>query len=210
MLPRAITTAPLRTVRPLDLTGVYTEPKVQLRRWHQQGRMNRATHGVYYALPDDVEPPWVPSIETAAIAVATAFHGDRVPILMHLSAARLHGAVPRALAVAIVAVPRQHRAVHLLDRPHGEVVFVKRDVDQLDAVLMDTDLGPALATTPEQTVLDLAKRPRLGNLPDQTHQALTTLLRRCDMTHLADLAQHQRGRTTLENLRRVADADDQR
>jgi hypothetical protein len=168
--------------------------------------MNRLAHGVYYAIPDDAEQPWVPTIEAGAAAVATAFYGDRVPVLMHLSAARIHGVVPRALGVAIVAVPRQHKHVRLLDRQSGEVVFVKRDVDALDATLEETDLGETLATTPEQTILDLARRPGLGDLPDQAREAVATLLRRCDMNRVADLARAQRGLSALNHLKALADA----
>jgi len=203
MLPLAIATAPLRTVRPRDLVEVYTEPKVQLRRWVREGRMNRLAHGVYYALPDDVETPWFPTLEAAAAAVATAFFGDRVPVLMHLTAARIHGVVPRALGVAVVAVPRQHKRLKLLDRPHGDVLFVKRDVDVLDAVLTDTDLGEALVTTVEQTALDLAKRPTLGELPDQAREALAALLPGCDRDRLAALARVQRAPAVLAALARL-------
>ena len=203
MLPLAITTAPLRTVRPHDLNGVYTEPKVQLRRWVRDGRMNRLTHGVYYALPDDAEAPWFPTLAAAAAAVATAFFGDRVPILMHLTAARVHGVIPRALGVAVVAVPRQHKRVTLLDRPDGEVLFVKRDVDALDAVLTDTDLGEVLVTTIEQTALDLAKRPALGGLPDQAREALVSLLPRCDRDRLGELARAQRAPAALAMIDRL-------
>jgi hypothetical protein len=203
VLPLAITTAPLRTVRPRDLDDVYTEPKVQLRRWVREGRMNRLAHGAYYALPDDAEAPWFPTLEAAAAAAATAFFGDRVPVLMHLTAARLHGVIPRALGVAIVAVPRQHKRLKLLDRPDGEVLFVKRDVEVLDAVLTDTDLGEALMTTLEQTALDLAKRPTLGDLPDQTREALAALLPRCDRDRLVELAQAQRAQAALAVIARL-------
>ena len=57
-----------------------------------------------------------------------------------------------------VAVPSQHREIALSDRP-AVVRFVKRDTARLDAERIDTPLGPALVTTPEQTVLDLAHRP---------------------------------------------------
>lgn len=204
MLPLAITTAPLRTVRPQDLAHVYTQPFVQLNRWVNQGRMNRLTHGVYYALPDDVEPPWIPTMEAATAAIATAFFGDRVPIVMHLTAARLHGAVPRALAVGIAAVPRQQKAMRLVDREHGQVVFVKRDVDVLDAVLMPTELGDVLVTTPEQTILDLAKRPDLGDAPAQAQEAIAALLPRVDLDRVKQIALRQRGMKAFRTLQRMA------
>lgn len=201
MLPRALTTAPLRAVRPQDLADIYTQPSVQLERWVRTGRVNRLARGVYYALPDDQEPGWIPTMETATAAVATVFVGNRVPILMHLSAARLHGAVPRALAVGIVAVPRQLRPMQLTDRDHGRVVFVKRKVEDLDAVLMPTDLGDALVTTPEQTLLDLIKRPTLGGVPTQVDEAIGALLPRVDPDRVTQLAVQQRGTAAWNTLR---------
>ncbi len=200
MLPKNITAAPLRTVRPRDLDDVYTQPSLQLNRWVRQGEMNKLARGVYYALPDDVTPPWRPTMEAAAAAVATAFFGPGVPVLMHVTAARLHGAVPRAIAVGIVAVPRQEKPMKLTDRDRGSVLFVKRDVAALDAMLMSTELGDVLVTTPEQTVLDLAKRPLLAADPGQTHEAIRQLLTRIDRRKLEDLARQQRGLKALTEL----------
>ncbi len=92
----------------------------------------------------------MPTLEAVAAGAATALYGERVPVLMHLTAARLHGALPRAIATAVVAVPEQHRPVRVADRPEGTITFVARDVDTLDAVLLRTDLGPALVTTPSR------------------------------------------------------------
>lgn len=200
MLPKAITTAPLRTVRPQDLADVYTQPFVQLDRWAKRGNVNRLARGVYYALPDDVMPPWRPTMEAATAALATAFFGDRIPVLMHLTAARMHGAVPRALAVGIVATPRQQRPMQLVDREHGRVFFVKRDVDDLDAVLMPTDLGDVLVTTPEQTILDLAKRLELGEVPGQAMESIALLLPHVDADQLEQLARRQRGMKAFKTL----------
>jgi len=56
---------------------------------------------------------------------------------MGISAARLHGAVPRALGIATVAVPAQRRPV-TLDGRSERVIFVPRNVERLDAELMDS------------------------------------------------------------------------
>jgi len=203
-LPAAVTHAPLRTFRPQDLAGVYTQPGVQLHRLTRQGRVRRAAHGYYYAVPDDQDPTWTPGIEAVAAGIATAVFGDRVPVLMHLTAARMHGALPRAVGVAIVATPGQHAPVRVdLGRP-ATVVFVARDVDRLDAVLVNTDLGPALATTVEQTVLDLAKRPGLGGMPDEALAVVRALLPRCDDERLTGLARDQRMTRVLDRLRHTA------
>ncbi|MFC7573142.1 hypothetical protein ACFQX8_12380 [Klenkia terrae] len=93
-VPTAITQAPLRTIRPQDLAAVYTQPNVQLARLTRGGRVRKAAPGLYYALPDDQDVTWLPTLEAVAAGAATALYGDRVPVLMHLTAARLHGALP--------------------------------------------------------------------------------------------------------------------
>ncbi|TWH73629.1 type IV toxin-antitoxin system AbiEi family antitoxin domain-containing protein [Modestobacter roseus] len=196
-----MTRAPLRTVRPRDLAAVYTQPNVQLTRLTRQGRVRKVAAGLYYALPDDRDPAWLPTLEAAAAGAATALYGDRVPVLMHVTAARLHGALPRAITQAVVAVPAQHRALQVLDRPTGVITFVTRDVEALDAVLVRTDLGPALVTTPEQTVLDLTKRPALAGMPGEVRDAVRTLLPRCAPDRLDEIAREQRMGTTLARLR---------
>jgi len=200
-LPGAITRAPLRTFRPQDLDGVYSQPRVQLHRLMRDPRVRKAAHGLYYTVPDDQDPTWTPTLEAVAAGIATAVFGERVPVLMHLTAARLLGALPRAIGQAFVAVPRQHAPLHLVDRPAATVTFVARDVDGLDAVLHPTDLGPALVTTPEQTVLDLTKRPGLGGLADECRAATRVLLPRCDPERLDEIAREQRMVRTLDRLR---------
>jgi len=200
-LPGVITRAPLRTFRPQDLAEVYSQPSVQLHRLTQDPRVRKAAHGLYYTVPDDQDPTWTPTLEAVAAGVATAIFGERVPVLMHLTAARLLGALPRAIGQAFVAVPRQHAPLHLADRPAATVTFVARNVDGLDAVLQRTDLGPALVTTPEQTVLDLTKRPELGDMPGECRDAARVLLPRCDEQRLEEIAREQRMVRTLERLR---------
>ncbi|MEV6135910.1 type IV toxin-antitoxin system AbiEi family antitoxin [Nocardia sp. NPDC051990] len=81
--------------------------------------------------------------------------------------------------------------ITLTDRS-ARVRFVRRDTDALDAERIETSLGPALVTTPEQTVLDLARRPELGNADAEVRSAIETLYRRCDSARLAQLATDQR------------------
>jgi hypothetical protein len=200
-LPAAITRAPLRTFRPQDLAGVYTQPNVQVHRLIRRNMVRKAGPGLYYTVPDDQDPTWVPTLEALAAGVATAVFGERVPVLMHLTAARLLGALPRAIGQAFVAAPRQHAPIRAADREVATIVFVARDVDRLDAALLPTDLGPALVTTAEQTVLDLTKRPELGGMPEECRVAVRVLLPRCDEDRLVDLAQQQRMVRTLDRLR---------
>jgi len=53
-------------------------------------------------------------------------------VLMGLSATRRYGAIPRALAVAVVAVPKMRPRLELVDRT-AAVLFVRRDTGRLDA-----------------------------------------------------------------------------
>lgn len=200
-LPGAVTRAPLRMFRPQDLVDVYSQPSVQLHRLVRDPRVRKAAHGLYYTVPDDQDPTWLPTVEAVAAGVATAIFGERVPVLMHLTAARLLGALPRAIGQAFVAVPRQRAPLHLADRVAATVTFVARDTDALDAVLHPTDLGPALITTPEQTVLDLTKRPKLGGAPEECRAATRVLLPRCDPERLEEIARAQRMVATLDRLR---------
>ncbi|NAZ75374.1 hypothetical protein GTQ99_08055 [Kineococcus sp. T13] len=202
-LPEEIARAPLRTFRTRALAGRYTQPAVQLHRLREQGRVRRAARGLHYAVPEGVTASWRPSLEALAAGVATALYGERVPVLMHLSAARLHGTTPRALARAVVAVPDQHPVLTLEDRDGAQVVFVERDTDALDAQLVGTDLGSALVTGPEQTLLDLARRPDLLRLPGEAWEAVRGLWPRCDEDLLEELAGRQRGRSALRRARQV-------
>ncbi|MEW1958880.1 type IV toxin-antitoxin system AbiEi family antitoxin [Kineococcus sp. NPDC059986] len=196
-LPPELTRAPLRTFRNDVLAPRYTQPAVQLHRLREQGRVRRAARGVHYLVPEGADSGWRPSLESLAAGVATATFGDRVPVLMHVSAARVLGALPRALAVAVVAVPEQRPPLVPEDREDARVVFVRRAVDTLDAQLEETDLGPVLVTSPEQTLLDLARRPDLVNLPGEVWDAVRGLWPRCDPTELQRLAVEQRGRAAL-------------
>ena len=205
-LPRALTVAPLRVVRPQDLSEVYTQPSVQLARLVRQGRVHRIAHGFYVVPPDDAPLSWEPTLEAVAAGVATAIFAQRVPVLMHLSAARLHGALPRAIGNAFVAVPRQHAPVPLLDDRSSTVIFVARDVDALDSVLQPTDLGPTLVTGIEQTIVDLARRPALGGLATEARAAAMDLWPRADQAVLDDLAGRQRAVSPVARLRSLVSA----
>lgn len=120
-------------------------------------------------------------------------------MLTGLTAARVHRALPRAIGVAFAAVPAQRRPLPLVDR-QGRIHFVTRAVAELDAVLVTTDLGPALATTPEQTVLDLARADPRGQDAD-AQEAIDALWPECDEDVLAEIAGRQRMRATLARLR---------
>ncbi|HEY0690522.1 MAG TPA: hypothetical protein VGD71_15960 [Kribbella sp.] len=60
------------------------------------------------------------------------------------SSARRLGVVPRELAVAIVAVPKQRPKREVLG---GHLNFVKRNLTTLDLQRDETELGPGWVTT---------------------------------------------------------------
>ncbi len=153
-VPVRLAAHPLRTFRTQQAESVYAHPGPEIARLHDRGLLHRLADGYYVVIPQDmVGRRWIPDLEAAAAGIATAIHNHDDVVVMGISAARMQGVIPRAVATAIVAVPRQHRPIALIDRP-AVVRFVKRDTSSLDAELISTGLGPVLATTPEQTVLD--------------------------------------------------------
>jgi len=196
LLSAVLASAPLRTIRAKD-ADAYAFPGPELARLADRGLLQRVANGYYIVVPQDmIGREWVPSLEAAAAGIASAIYGPTDAVLMGISAARLLGAIPRALATAVVAVPDQHRPIRLKDG-RSVVRFVKRDTDRLDAERVETPLGPALVTTPEQTLLDLAHRPQLGDVPDEVPSAITMLYQRSDHQRLKTLATDQRLTTSL-------------
>src|ERR1700682_1301451 len=174
-LPASRAGAPLRTIRPQQAGGTYAHPRAEIGRLAERGLLHRVATGYYVVVPQDmVRRRWLPDLEAAAAGIASAIYGPQYVVLMGISAARVLGAIPRALATAVVAVPRQHRPIRLRDRP-SVVRFIKRSTDRLDAERIETPLGAALVTTPEQTVLDLAHRPQLGDAEDDVPSAVAEL-----------------------------------
>jgi hypothetical protein len=135
------------------------------------------------------------------LGIAAADEGVATVALMGLSAARVHGAIPRALGVATVVARRHRRVIRLADRD-AEVIFVRRDLATLDVERRATELGAGWITTVEQTILDLAARPTLGGIPDEAGAAAHALLARADQELLRELAATQRKKQTLDRLLR--------
>lgn len=186
---RELAARPMMVGRPADLARVYANPSQELQRLSGTGEVLRLAHGVYVAVPLGVQPGWKPLLEDGAMAWATALYGDRVPILMGVGAARFHHAIPRAIAVTVIALPVQHRALDLLG---GRVWFARRDVDGLAARTERGELGEMLVTTQEQTLLDLVSRPALGGLAGEALEAARVLARGVDRDMVRDLAREQR------------------
>ena len=192
---RVVARRPLRTVRPADLDGVFANPRAALRRLEREGVVHRLAYGYYCEVPAAAAPAtWMPSLEAAAMGVALARGGSAEPVLMGMSAARVHGALPRAIATATVATAAGgRRPASLADRP-ATIRFVERDTSALDAERVTLDLGAALVTTPEQTLLDLV---RLAADDPETPAVVRALWSGADKDQLDHLARTARGGATL-------------
>lgn len=185
----------------MDARDVYKLPPKEFVRLADRGLLHKLATG-YYAIvpPGSTDRAWLPSLEGAAFGIGAADYGADGAVLMGLSAARIHGAIPRALGVAVVAVDANRRAVTLVDR-EACLVFVRRATDRLDADRVTLDLGPALVSTVEQTLLDLAHRPSLGGVATEAHAAVLALWPRADPARLGQLAAEQRLASALARAR---------
>ena len=201
-LPPELARRPVRTLRPGDAGEVYAHPRAQVQRLTEQGYLHRVSHGHYVVVPTEaVGTHWRPSLEAVAVGIATTDVGTGDVVLMGPSAARVLGAIPRALATGVVAVPTRHRPVRLSDRD-AVISFVTRDTARLDAISTTTDLGRALVTSVEQTALDMARRPTLGGLTEaEARDAVRDLVHRADPAILERLAVEQNLRGALARAR---------
>lgn len=192
-----------RVLRPRDAASVYAHPRAELARLTRTGALRHVATGYYVLSPQDRwgDDRWIPDVNAAALGIAQVDYGADVA-LMGLSAARHHGAIPRALAVAVVAVPKQRPA---LDTAAGRIVFVKRDVPRLDLERIDTQLTSGWVTTVEQTLIDLAARPTLGGLTEQdTTDAIRALASRADWDLVRQLARDQHKPSAARTAARLA------
>jgi hypothetical protein len=180
-----------RVLRPRDAEGVYEHPRAEFARLTRLGALRRLATGYYALVPQERigDGRWTPGIEAVALGVAQVDYGTPNVALMGVSAARHHRAIPRAIALGVVAVPKQRP---VLRSEIGPVVFVKRDVNRLDLERVDTQLATGWVTTVEQTLLDLASRPRLGDLSSSDiAEAIRTLATRADWDRATQLAKEQ-------------------
>ncbi|MGH9042717.1 MAG: hypothetical protein ACRDZ3_21090 [Acidimicrobiia bacterium] len=106
------------------------------------------------------------------------------------------------MANAVVAVPRPRPA---LATPFGELVFVRRDTARLAVQPAVTPLVTGAVTTVEQTILDLADRPRLGGLASrEVGDAVAALALRVDWDETLALARAQHLHSAYVRARWVA------
>jgi hypothetical protein len=112
--------------------------------------------------------------------------------------------IPRELAVAFVAVPKQRPTIALLG---GVAHFVRRDVARLDLERWSSPLGSGWATTLEQTVLDLASRRFRWHLPERAlDEAIAAAVPRLDGARLAELGRAQRQGAAVRRVLTLVEA----
>ncbi len=191
-LPRELASRSVRIVRPRDGHHVYRHPREQFARLARAGVLMRVARG-YYAIPPTEalgDLNWRPTPEAVALGIGIADYGrDRVA-LSGISAARLQGVPPRALAIGVVSAPVRRPPVRTTI---GPVAFWHRDLDALDTQKARTELAVGWAATAEQALLDLAGRPNLGGLsPVTAAEAMWDLARRVDWNLIHRLSELQR------------------
>lgn len=187
-------------LRPQDAAELYSNPRAEFRRMEGTGALRRIATGYYAVVPQDRvgDPSWRPPMEDLALGIAVADYGDDAA-LMGLTAARYHGAVPRAHAKAWIATTVSRRPIE--GGPFGRIAFVTRDVRSLDLVRARTSVATGWVTSVEQTALDLMRRPSWADGKSAAADAVSRLLPRCDDALLDDLAAKQRGRAALDRAR---------
>src|SRR5665647_91163 len=131
-VPATLAAFPLRTFRAADAMVAFAHPYPQRSRLQRRGSLHRVAPGYYIVVPQEhVGTGWMPTLEAAAAGIAQARFGPQRALLMGVSAARAHGAIPGALSTALVAAPAQHDPIMLLERA-ATARFVRRDTDHLD------------------------------------------------------------------------------
>ena len=186
-----------RVIRTRDLRTFYSNPANEAGRLAQHGILLKLSNGYYVIVPEERRNGgWRPAIEDVALGIGVADYGAERAPLVGPSAARVLGALPRALSVGVLAAP-VHRSP--LKTTAGQVVFSFQKIERLDVQRTRTELVTGYASTAEQCVLDLAARPTLGGIsPSLAAEARQALLRQCDLHLVASLAQSQHRRAALD------------
>lgn len=194
-------------LRPQDATW-WKNPQKELAKLAHAGVIAMPLRGHYVVPPPDRigDVAWRPTLEGFALALGQRLAGADGTALMGVSAARVHGALPRAVATAVVALDKQRRrpVEHTV---WGDIYWVRRAVENLDVQRTTTDLTAGWVTTVEQTLLDIADRPELGRADGQTvTEIILALAPRADWDLVAELARAQRRRGAFARARWIADA----
>lgn len=195
----SIATLKKGVLRPRDAKEIYTQPALQFQRLEKTGTLLKLAHGYYLHIPEAMRgKTWRPEMEALALALGQADYGKNGVALMHISAARIHGAIPRAIALAVLAVPKQRP---ILETKFGRIIFVKRDVSELQRIRIDTELGSGWTTNLEQTTLDLAKRENLiADFKGVVQEAAVTLYLRLGSERLGAFAYEKNLVSSLSKL----------
>jgi hypothetical protein len=207
-LPPALVRRGNKVLRPRDVGDVYAHPRPELARLVEVGALVRLATGYFVLIPQDRlgDHDWRPELEAATLGLAQTDYGVDQVALMGVSAARHHGAVPRAIGVAVVAVPKQRPR---LKTRFGDALFVKREVTRLDLERADTQVTSGWVTTVEQTLLDLAARPTLGGLAESDlAAAVRALSSQVDWSLVRQLARAQHKPAALSAATRMAGVGD--
>lgn len=188
-------------VRPRDLADLWARPAKELARLADHGVVKRIAHGYWAVVPSArrLDRGWVPPIEELALALATRDFGYDGAVLSNMAAARVYGAVPRALGAAVVAVGRQRTPI---DTEWGTVYFTTRETGTLDVQAEVLGRAEGLTTTREQTLIDLLRRPTLGHVvAADADEAVVTLAKDVDWSRVQELVDRQRGQAALTRFR---------
>lgn len=193
-LPRSIAARSVKIVRPRDATGTYTNPAVQFHRLANAGKLVRVAHG-YYAIPPPEwsgDADWRPTPESLALGIGIADYGRDDVVLSGVSAARLLGIPPRAIATAVVSIPVRRPPI---DTISGSITFWHRSTAKLDFSKVRTEIATGWSATAEQALLDVADHPERGSLPVSTATEVIRLLApRVDWYQVHDLSIRQQKR----------------
>jgi hypothetical protein len=140
-----------------------------------------------------------PGVRVGARGLATGSARQDQVALMHISAARIHGVLPREIALA-VGVTSQRPSLSV---GSGRIRFMKRKVDILDLQRTVTPLVEGWVSTREQTLLDLVVHPRLEGLDGEVvGEAVAQLADDVDWGRVTQLAVAQRRAGVLARARR--------
>ncbi len=190
-IPPQLASRAVRVIRPRDAAGAYRHPAVEFARLERAGLLRRVARG-YYAIPPGgapVDAAWLPTPEAIALGIGITDYGRDAVALCGISAARLLGVLPRAVAGAVVSSPVRRPPVETVA---GPVSFWHRSITDMETQKARTDLGTGWATTAEQTLLDLADRPPLGGLAPRTAaEAIWDLAARVDWIRVRHLSEAQ-------------------
>lgn len=193
-VPRSLAARSVKIVRPRDATDTYTNPAVQFRRLADAGQLVRVAHG-YYAIPPaewSGDPHWRPTPESVALGIGIADYGRDDVVLSGISAARLLGIPPRALATAVVSIPVRRPPIKTIS---GPITFWHRSTAALDFSKVRTELATGWSATAEQALLDVADHPTLGGVPVSTAtEVIRQLAPRVDWRQVHDLSLRQQKR----------------